>query len=75
VVQARLSENGKPLVVLADGSAYLLDLGLQVWICIVDPEFAVTAFTSQILGTQLPGHRFPPTTSVHSKCLTPIYYL
>ena len=59
VAHARLSEKGKPLVIMADGSAYLLNLDLRAWICVVDPDFAVSAFTSRLPGSQPPGQPSP----------------
>lgn len=46
VATVKLTDKGKPRIILADGSAYVLDLGLQTWQCVVDPAFAFTAFAS-----------------------------
>ena len=46
VASAKLTDKGKPTIILADGSAYVLDLAMQAWLCVVDPAFAFTAFAS-----------------------------
>lgn len=51
VASIKLTDKGKPRIVLADGSAYVLDLELKAWLCIVDPVFALTAFASLLPDT------------------------
>ena len=51
VASVKLTERGRPQVILADGSAYVLDLDLQAWLCVVDPTFAFTAFASLLPDT------------------------
>ena len=46
VASAKLTAQGKPQIILADGSAYVLDLSLHTWLCVVDPAYAFTAFAS-----------------------------
>ena len=62
---ARLTEGGSPLVMLADGSAYMLHLGLQEWLCIVDPTFAASSYASMFsAGSAAPAGEWSATTPV-----------
>ena len=65
VVGARLTEGGSPLVMLADGSAYMLHLGLREWLCIVDPTFAASSYASMFsAGSAAPAGELSATAPV-----------